>query len=230
MDKKSKDDLFHLLVRAAIQEDIENSEKIQNECELEEYVFSDDFNKKMDKLFKKERHRQWIKKNWPKVYKIVTVAASITIVSGILVTSVDALRLPVSNFLWNITEKYTDVTPEIIHYGMSQEMEKYMPQFIPDRFVITDVNEQKDEVCVTYENDEGKAYIVDFWMNVQSTAVDTEDAAPEEVIIQNIPATIVEKQDRTYIIWIVHGHQYFVEGYITREEGIRILESVNINN
>ena len=49
MDKKSKDDLFHLLVRAAIQEDIENSEKIQNECELEEYVFSDDFNKKMDK-------------------------------------------------------------------------------------------------------------------------------------------------------------------------------------
>ena len=109
-------------------------------------------------------------------------------------------------------------------------MEKYMPQFIPDRFVITDVNEQKDEVCVTYENDEGKAYIVDFWMNVQSTAVDTEDAAPEEVIIQNIPATIVEKQDRTYIIWIVHGHQYFVEGYITREEGIRILESVNINN
>ncbi len=230
MDKKSKEDLFHLLVKAAIREDIENSEEIQNECELKDHVFSDDFNKKMDQLLKKERHKQWIKKNRPKVYKIGAVAASITIVSGILVTSVDALRLPVSNFLWNITEKYTDVTPEIIHYGMSQKMEKYMPQFIPDRFVITDVNEQKDEVCVTYENDEGKAYIVDFWMNVQSTAVDTEDAAPEEVIIQNIPATIVEKQDRTYIIWIVHGHQYSVEGYITREEGIRILESVNIND
>lgn len=70
MDKKSKDDLFHLLVRAAIQEDIENSEEIQNECELEEYVFSDDFNKKMDKLFKKERHRQWIKKIGLKCIKL----------------------------------------------------------------------------------------------------------------------------------------------------------------
>ncbi len=82
----------------------------------------------------------------------------------------------------------------------------------------TAVNKQKDEVCVVYENDDGKAYIVGFGMNVQNTAVDTEDAAPEKVIIQNILASVVEKQDRTYIIWVVNGHQYSVKGYIERRK------------
>lgn len=227
MDKKSKEDIFHLLVKAAIQEDIENSEEIQNECELEEHVFSDNFNNKMNQLFKKERHKQWRKKHGRRLCKAGAIAASITIVSSILVTSVDALRLPISSFLWHITEKYTDITPRKTNYNISKEKQKYMPEFIPDGFVITDVDEQRDEVCVTYENDEGKVYIFDFWMRIPDTAVDTENATVEEVTIKDIPATVVVKQDRTYIIWLFHGHQYSVEGYITREEGIDILKSID---
>lgn len=230
MDKKSREDIYRLLVRAAIQEDIEHSEEMQKDDKAEDHVFSDSFHKKMEKLFQKERRKQWRKTHKRTLYKVGAIAASFILVSSILVTKVDALRLPISNFLWRVTEKYTDITPQKMKYTVSKEKQKYMPDFIPDGFVITDVDEQKNEVCVTYENDEGKVYIFDFWMHIPDTAVDTEHATIEEVPIQNTPATVIEKQDRTYIIWTVHGHQYSVEGYITREEGLDILKSIDITN
>lgn len=120
-----------------------------------------------------------------------TIAACVVLVSGVLLTKVEAVRIPVMRFFFAVTNQY--------------------------------------EVCITYEKDDGACFIVDFWMETPNTALDTEHAKVEQIEIQGSPAILVQKQDgRTYVVWHVNGHQYSVEGYLTKEQALQILESVSV--
>lgn len=101
-----------------------------------------------------------------------TIAACVVLVSGVLLTKVEAVRIPVMRFFFAVTDQYME-TPD--------------------------------------------------------TALDTEHAKVEQIEIQDSPAILVQKQDgRTYVVWHVNGHQYSVEGYLTKEQALQILESVSV--
>lgn len=232
MDEKAKENIFDAFIRSAIQEDIE-SNHLNKEIpdDTTEHIFSDTFEKKMKKLIKEQRRQAGRARRKHMVHRIGGMAAGIVLISGILVTNVDALRVPLSDFFLDVKDKYTDIVlSRQIHYDISDKLQKYMPEYMPEGFVITNVVEQTDEVSVTCENDGGAFYVLDFWMTVQDASTDTEDALSEKLILQGAPAMVVQKGDRTYITWMPNEHQYYLAGQITKEEGIRILESVQVDS
>ncbi len=227
MNGTSKEELFDAFVRAAIREEIEHTEQQTHPVEHE---FSARFDKKMKRLLRTQRRQAWITEHKRKICQIAAAAACVVLVSGILLTRVEAVRIPVMRFFFNVTDKYTEVIPQRERSSVSNAMQRYMPQYIPDDFAATDIDEQKTEVCITYEKEDGACFILDFWVKAPDTSVDTENATVEEIQIQGSPAIVVQKQGgKTYVIWTVNGHQYSVEGYLTKEQALRILESVPVS-
>lgn len=231
MDKKAKENIFDAFIRSAIQEDIESNNLNQEIPDDEtEHIFSDAFEKKMKKLIKEQRRRAGRAKRKHMMRRIGGMAAGIVLIGGILVTNVDALRIPISDFFFDIRNRYTDIImSRQINYDISDKLQQYMPEYMPEGFVITNVAEQADEVSVTCENDGGEFYVLDFWVTARNTSIDTEDTVWEKETIQGFPAKIVQKDDRTYITWMPNEHQYYLAGQITKEEGICILESVRVD-
>lgn len=226
MNGTSKEELFDALVRAAIREEIEHA---PDQTDLTEHEFSARFDKKMKHLLRMQRRQAWVTRHKRKICQIAAAAACVVLVSGILLTKVEAIRIPVMRFFFAVTDQYTEIVPHRTQLAVSDAMQPYMPQYIPDDFVVTDIEEESTEVCITYEKDDGACFIVDFWMNVPDTALDTEHAKVKQIEIQGSPAILVQKQDgRTYVVWHVNGHQYSVEGYLTKEQALQILESVSV--
>ena len=119
----------------------------ENESEIE-CEFSDEFNKKMEKLLKRVSYDQnHIVSRTSK--KIIIVAATIIlIVSGMM--SVGAIREPVIEFVYNIYEEFMeiffegDTTDKIKHrYSLSE---------IPEGFVETQKISEDNINVVRYEN------------------------------------------------------------------------------
>lgn len=231
MDKKAKENIFDAFIRSAIQEDIESNDLNKEIPDDEtEHIFSDAFEKKMKKLIKEQRRQAGRAKRKHMMRRIGGMAAGIVLIGGILVTNVDAFRVPISNFFLDIKDQYTDIVlSRQIHYDISDELQRYMPQYMPEGFVITNVVEQTNEVHITCENDGGEFYVLDFWMTAQNTSADTENTVWKKENIQGIPAMIIQKDDRTYITWMPNEHEYYLAGQLTKEEGIRILESVQVD-
>lgn len=120
---------------------------IPNEEDIE-YEFSERFNKKMDKLFKKiERNCTYPTVSLSK--RILTIAAAILIIFAGLM-SVSAIREPVVNFVLEFFEEHID-------FGflgdISQEIEyEYDFSEIPEDFELTVKNNEGGTVYTEYTN------------------------------------------------------------------------------
>lgn len=119
----------------------------ENESEIE-CEFSDEFNKKMEKLLKRVSYDRTHIVSWAGK-KIIIVAAIIALMlSGMM--SVGAIREPVVEFIYNIYEEFTEIffdgdTTDKITY-------RYSLSEIPEGFVETHNISNKSVSIVEYEN------------------------------------------------------------------------------
>ena len=119
----------------------------ENESEIE-CEFSDEFNKKMEKLLKRVSYDRTHIVSWAGK-KIIIVAAIIALMlSGMM--SVGAIREPVVEFIYNIYEEFTEIffdgdTTDKITY-------RYSLSEIPEGFVETHQITNESVNIVEYEN------------------------------------------------------------------------------
>lgn len=195
-----------------------------------EYEFSDEFNKKMEKLI----HRVSLKEKYyiPVSRKgRVAAAASILILATMTTTlSVEAYREKFFGFIKKIYETYV-----IRHYEIDEYIEfiPQYPQYIPDGYelVVEDVGETY--LTLSYESMEenNEAYVLineEQITDEMSTRRNNEYIQKESININSYNGHILHTENGDIEIeWHTEDSTYIVLGYgISETELIKISESI----
>ncbi|WP_313343026.1 DUF4367 domain-containing protein [Sedimentibacter sp.] len=203
---------------------------IPSSIDLKEYhSFSAEFNKKMNRLIKKANIK-YVNIDKFRVRRSI-VAASLVIIIAAASMSVEALRLPVIK----LTEKiYAEFSEILFDNEEDIEVPKmieavYVPSYMPEGYEL--VEESKDMKLMhflVYSNEKGQLIMVDQYTLGVSMAVDTEGITSEEITIKEKSGIIYTKNGLTTIIINDNNYVHMISGYESREEIIKIAESLHI--
>lgn len=232
MKQKLQDEMFEAMLRNAFQ-DHHEEETLSPEEELrvmgvEPHQFSPEFERKMEKLIRKARRKEWREKHRKGIRQLAAMVAVVFLAGGILVTQVDAIRVPVMSVVVTIGERFSEiVVKDSAQRNIpSNEFYSRLPTYMPDGFWVESVDEDKNSCTVFYSDNSESYYSIDYYTSAADTAIDTENAIVLEQEIRGQPAIIAEKNGSTIIVWYPNGHEYILSGTISLEEMIRILESI----
>lgn len=224
---------FERLIELALDAQVESSDDpLRAEEELrvdgiEPHTFSPAFERKMERLIRRQRRAAWCEKHGRTVKRIAASAALFVVVAGVTVLSVDAFRVPVMRFVLDLTGTHSEIVIDTEKTSISKEFDPYLPSYVPAGFTVGTVQEYEGEgISIEYVNEDEQFYGLRFDYVLSGASIDTEDAQIEEITIQGFPALVTEKKGRMMISCGINGHAYYVTGYISKEEAIKILESV----
>lgn len=146
-------------------------------------------------------HRDFAKKrgkeNVRKIIRMTSkVAVAVMVFLGVMtmtVMSVDALRIPVLNFLVEHFEEYVS-----INTNSNQEMHKEDPcmmlaDLLPDDYAQVDYSSDTDLIYTMYQNKHGETVTLSILSPGMAMDVDTEDAEYSEVNIGDYRAILLNK-------------------------------------
>ncbi len=166
-----------------------------------------------------------------------TIPQAIRVVASILlfcyigltvaIAANSSFRIKIMEFFMNIEDEYTEYGFVDTGDHMDVPIEwpgYYYPAYIPEGFTIS----RFFKYSVSYERNDGAQ--LDFGESdaTVSSAIDTENAIVNFIIINGNSAMIVQKDPWTSIIWPIDNRILEVNYTGDREEAIRIAESVRM--
>lgn len=196
----------------------------------EPHSFSIQFEKNMDIIIKKAKIKYINIKRF-KIRKSIVVAASLMVFICTASMSVEAFRTP----LIRLSEKvYTEFSS--ILFENEEDIETptriedlYVPAYIPEGYTLEE--ESEDFVSMhffVYTNENEQTLFVDQYTLGVSMAVDTEGITTERIMIKGMEGIIYSKNGLTTVIVNDDKYVHMVSGYVSREEIIKISESLYI--
>ena len=196
---------------------------------LKEYHnFSAEFEQKMNHLIKKANIK-YININKFRIRKSIA-AASLVIIIAAASMHVEAVRLPVIR----LTEKIYTEFSEILfnneeNIAVPETIEAvYVPAYIPEGYTLKEEENMTLMHFLVYSNEKDQElYVEQFTLGV-SMAVDTEGITTEEITINGMNGIIYSKRGLTTIIINDNSYVHLISGYESREEIIKIAESLYI--
>lgn len=227
LDEKKSDYLLEL----ALEEQLENDEDMRHWEQLEQenlpHEFSEQHKKRMRKIFRKAKRIEFYKEHRKRIVKIAATFLVIICASVITVTQVEAFRMPLLDFFYQVKEKST-------FFGVSADsgrkltknFQEYEPTYKPEGFVVTEVHEEEKKFWIKYENEKGSIYRFYFFNEVRDVALDTEDAMASDVEINGRKTSIVEKDNETRFIMYEENSLFFLTGMLSLKEAYKIMESI----
>lgn len=202
--------------------------------ELSDITFSEEFERKMQKLIdlQKKFYFNWFNTVGKRVAAIILVI----ILSFTTITfSVRALREPVIRFIVETFEKFSNVM--FVNDKTEQDiivdfvLEKVVPSYIPDKFTEESIFEDESGFQTVYISNDGSQSIMVMQIVNDEAIVqtNTENVVYENILVNNYPAIYYSNKGTNTIV--ISGEQYIftVEGTIEKEELIKIAESIKIN-
>lgn len=227
LDEKKSDYLLEL----ALEEQLENDEDMRHWEQLEQesppHVFSERHKKRMQKIFRKARRVEFYKEHRKRMVRIAASFLVIICASVITVTQVEAFRMPLLDFFYQVKEKST-------FFGVSTDsgakftknFQEYEPTYQPEGFAVVEVYENEDRFSIKYEDEKGSKYKFCFFYKFRDLALDTENARVSEIKINGNKASIIEKESETRIIMYKENSIFFLTGKLPPEEAYKIMESI----
>ena len=227
LDEKKSDYLLEL----ALEEQLENDEDMRHWEQLEQenlpHEFSEQHKKRMRKIFRKAKRIEFYKEHRKRIVKIAASFLVIICASVITVTQVEAFRMPLLDFFYQVKEKSTFFGVSADSGGkLTKNFQEYEPTYKPEGFVVTEVSEKKDRFSIKYEDENGSNYKFCFFYKFREFALDTDEAAVYDININVKKANIIEKWSETRIIMYEENYIFFLEGTISLEDAYKIIESV----
>ncbi len=202
--------------------------------ELSHITFSEEFERKMQKLIDRQKKFYF---NWfNTVGKRVAAIILVLLLSLTTITfSVRALREPVIRFIVETYEKFSSV---VFVNDKSEEdtivdftFEKIMPTYIPEDFELE--SEYNDEVIhkeVYISSDQSSTIMYMQRINDESELhVNTENVMYENVLINDVSAIFYSNKGVNTVVLSDDIYIFTLEGNIDREELMKIAESIKIN-
>lgn len=228
MKRRTQEEMFDLMLRDAFREDLQNDEPELLAKGGNPVSFSPEFERKMSTLIHKARRAEWWQRNRSRVQRTAAMFAVVIMVGGLLVTKVDAFRVPFLELVYTVREEFTEINvrePGSAHH-MAGSFDDYLPTYVPDGFYLDSMEEYEDFCEYAYTDGGEDYYSVSFFESVQSSAVDTENAVVTKKTVKGFPGFVSEKDGRTIFLWYPNAHQYIIIGTLSMEEILRMIDSI----
>jgi hypothetical protein len=225
-----RSDMANEVLKEALRLSMEKElETFPSNTSLEEYhSFSGEFEQKM-KLLIKKANIKYININKFRIRRSIA-AASLIIIIAAASMHVEAVRLPVIKLTEKIYTEFSEIlfnneenvaVPETIG-------DVYVPAYIPEGYTLTEEEDMRLMHFFVYTNEKEQViYVEQFTLGV-SMAVDTEGITTEEITINGMNGIIYSKRGLTTIIVNDNSYVHMISGYESREEIIKIAESLYI--
>ena len=242
--EKAKEKILEAMLKyagACHAENIANEMKVENEFE-EQIPYPPELDVRIKKLIYRHNMKEYFRNGWETVArafpKVAMFFFMLLISFTILVTSVDAFRVKVLNFIIEVGKEYTSID---FKENGSDALEKetsriplewkdvYVPAFVPEGFKITKAESLKFTKIIHYSNDNGRL-IVFQQHNGENTnkRVDSENADSENILINGLEGLLVEKNGRTTLIWHNNDFSFSLMSEVDKNELIKMAESIKI--
>ena len=196
------------------------------EQEIEKITFSTGFEKRMKKLLSMQKRAYYYMINT--IGKRVALIVLALIISLTVTTfSVKAIREAVIDFITQTFAKYTRVsTNEVVELDAADFI-KAAPQYIPEGYEIETEEFFGNSYDITYIDNENNT--IDYWQTFTfgtSYQTNTEGIEFETIYINSLEGIIYERDGYNKIVFADEAYFYSILGIVSREEIIKMAESI----
>lgn len=188
-----------------------------------------DYNKKIER---KKRIKR-VKKTAVKISKKVAVIfIIISLISSIIMMSVEAIRTNFFNMVIDTYQKYSLIShQEEIDNNFKSKLpdewkDYYYPSFIPDNFELITANEFGNSKYFTFENKlDQYIKIIQSSMNFESQ-IDTEGATIIEIDVNGNEGMLIEKDNLLILIWNNDERTFRIQSSLDRNTILKIANNL----
>lgn len=196
--------------------------------ELEHITFTENFEKKMQKLIKAQKKSYY--------YMINTVGKRVAIILLTLLISltattfgVKAIRESVIEFITETFEKFTRVTVENEDPSATHDVFiKAAPQYIPEDYIVESEVDVFGLYKITYNNQNNHITYSQEFGKLNTIQINTENVEYDNITINSYEGVFYNNGENT-IVFADENYMYTVCGHISKDELIKIAESIKIN-
>lgn len=227
-NRKKSDYLLELALEEYLEQDPDMLKYGDDVEEKYPHEFSPEHEKQMKKIFKMadkvERKAEYKRRH----HQIAAGIALFLCFSMVAVTQVDAFRIPIVQFFIDAKEKSILIgVHKENQLNLSGKYAGYEPTYVPEGFVVVEVEETDKRFWVKYESaEEDLWYRIYYWNKFEEASLDSEEGIVRETKISGYPAIVVQKGKEIKININVGTSRFYLNGTIPIDEAIKIMESI----
>lgn len=228
-DVKKMEYFLEFTLEAQLNIDEETNHYKADEDSSDPHVFSSKHEQKMKEIFKLAEKKERMYRTKRRLHKVVAGAAVFLIVSSVVITNVEAFRVPIFNFFTQVKEKssFFGARNSDNNLKLTKKLADYEPTFVPDGFSVDYVDEADNMYTIQYLNENlGEWYLMTFKKGISSVAIDTENGITEHFEINGREFVRIEKYNDIRVLMYMNGNQYEVIGNIEFDVIVKNLESI----
>lgn len=198
--------------------------------ELEDYVFSAKFEKKMKKLIKAQRRPYYNMTNT--ISKRVAIIIITTLIAlSTMVMSTKAMRDPLVHFIVETYDRFSMLIfdNDNTDTKMNKIEEFYIPQYMPYGYVLVSQNDYGTVIIYEYQNEDGIILAYEqYTLDSNNIMIDTENTETQSVKINGFAGIYFYNKGYHNLLWDdgMYIFNLTVDDSIEKEEVIAIAESV----
>lgn len=190
------------------------------------HVFSHSFERKMRRIIgKQERYGFYPTTRLP-LRKALVLAVLVIIMMTVLMVTVSAFRDAIFGFFMSVFDTHTRFTVETNDDTPNSIINIYEPTILPKGFEIQTRDELPYKVVTEYDYGELFIVIQQYIKAGYSPDVNTEQANPKPIMINNYKGFIIEIPNHCHITWETDEYVFSVGSNVSKDELIEIVESI----
>lgn len=199
--------------------------------EINQIETSSNMDEWFEEFSQKQRRKKKTKKlikNARKVGNKVAIVLAVTLIIGTAITCTsEAFKIKILNFFTEKHEEYTSIeVNEVEENTIPSHWENYYyPKYLPKGFEIEKTEKLGDKKIIHFINDE-KFILMTQSQNGTNYQIDTEKSKSKEIMINGKKGLLIEKVERTKIVWHNEAYSFNFSSNIKKEELIKVVKSL----
>ena len=224
--------IFDQVLKYVAEEKMENMAKdFPSKDELDSKIMlSSEFKKNMERFIKKLKHKERTLNFGKRFLKVGVIAVACMLVCFTAVYNVEALRVPFLNFFNNINQQSTTIhvqDDENLYSSFGDQIKGlYLPDYIPELYKVKSINRVDKNYNVLFKNSDGLTIELRAMAGGSSAGVDSENADAIQIIVNGEQAQYYSKNGDNILIFEYDANAFLLDGPISKEELIKIAESM----
>lgn len=206
----------------------EQNALLPSDEELVGIAFSDEFEARMETLIRRQKYGYYMLFGTV-ARRVATIVIALFLGATIVTFSVEALRQPVVRFFTEVFETFTRVIfMDDTFEPAPVEMEKKVPSYIPEGYVVESERITDSLYKVTYFNSEldDRFYYRQEFNTGRVFEMDTEGSGYRIVALRQLEGVVNENKGKITLMFTDEQYSYSLYGTVSQEELIKIAESI----
>ena len=216
------------IIRYAVTNNIEETKWAREEELAKRYTFSASHEQKMQQLFKQQKHKEKIAHMKRSALKIAAGVLIFLSVSFVTVMNVDALRVNFLNFINERLEQYTKISIKPGSKPNTEVFGEMFPSYLPENYEKVFFESKNEYYYCRYQDNNGNQIILEKLSEYNTAGIDSENAYIEHLIVNGHAAEYYEKNSYSTLLYKYEGKVFLLSGPISKNEIIKIAESMEL--